>query len=271
MRVGWKCVPGADAASQEMDCSPAEFARSMGYGRRRYASQAEFFQVHGADWIRELHDALDELLDKKRAVLSVGSGECEHEIPFVRDGYDVLASDLVDAAEEARRLFPELRFEQLDVLRPIRLGPFDDVLMTGLDSYFADDQLDRILENVRAVLRPQGRLIYVLRYRDNFVTALIDGVGIPTSCVMLKLASKIGLSHSSWQMKRHGYRRSLREVADIASHHGFRLGRVRHAGFGVELMRIHLHRVAPPLYALARALDRRAHVLNNAVVFEFLT
>ena len=271
MRVGWKCVPAAEAASQDVDRTPDEFARSMGYGKRRYASEAEFFRVHGAAWIAELHDALRELLDKKRAVLSIGSGECEHEVPFVREGYDVLASDLVDAAAEARRLFPQLRFEQLDVLRPIPLGPFDDVLITGLDSYFADDQFDRILENVRGALRSQGRLIFVLRYRDNFVTSLIDGVGIPASCAMLRLASTIGLSRSGWQMKRHGYRRSVREVVDIAAQHGFRVGRVRHAGFGVELTRIYLHRVAPPLYALARALDRRAHILNNAVVFEFLT
>jgi len=271
MRVGWKCVPATDAANQDVDSTPDEFARSMGYDKRRYVSQAEFIQIHDAAFNAELHDALGQLLDKTRAVLSIGSGECEHEIPFVREGYDILASDLVDAAAEARRLFPRLRFEQLDVLQPIRLGPFDDVLMTGLDFYFAADELDRILENVRDVLRPQGRLIFVLRYRDNFATSIIDAVGIPISCALLRLASKIGLSHTVWQMKRHGYRRSVRELVDIAAQHGFRIGRVRHAGFGVELTRIFLHRVAPPLYALARALDRRAHILNNAVVFEFLT
>jgi SAM-dependent methyltransferase len=269
--MGSKCVPVAAAASQDVDRTPNEFARSMGYGERRYASQAEFFRVHGAAWIAELHDALEELLDRERAVLSIGSGECEHEIPFVQEGYDVVASDLVDSSAETRRLFPELRFEQLDVLRPIRLGPFDDVLMTGLEFYFSDEELSQILENVRGVLRPHGRLIFVLRYRDNFATSLIDGVGIPVSCAMLKVASAIGLIHTRWQMKRHGYRRSVREIADIAARHRFRIGRVRHAGFGVELMRLYLHSVAPPIYALARALDRRAHILNNAVVFEFLT
>ena len=72
---------------------------------------------------------------------------------------------------------------------------------------FSDGEIYfQILENVRGVLRPHGRLIFVLRYKDNFVTSLIDGVGIPMSCAMLKVASAIGLIHSRWQMKRHGYR-----------------------------------------------------------------
>ena len=272
MRIGWKCVPAEQAQGRDsIDATSAEFAESMGYGTRQYDTPADFLAFHSSPWIRELHAALAELLDRHRSVLSVGSGECEHEVPFVLDGYDILASDVVDSGALSRRLFPSLRFQTFDVLDPRPIGTFDDVLITGLDSYFADDEFSRVIGNVRALLGPGGRLLMTLRYRDNPATWVIDRIGIPASCAMLRLASLVGTTERRWVMKRHGYRRSMREIVRMAAVHGFRLGRVRHAGFGGELTRVYVDRVVPPLYALMRAIDRRLHVFNTAIVFEFLT
>jgi SAM-dependent methyltransferase len=272
MRVGSKCIPAEQAQGRAgVDSTPAEFAATMGYGNRRYDSPAEFLTFHSGSWIRELHQVLAELLDVRRSVLSIGSGECEHEVPFVLEGYDIVASDVVDSGELTRRLFPGLRFQAFDVLRPHAIGTFDDVLITGLDFYFADEDFSRLMANVRTLLRPGGRLLFTLRYRDNFATWGIDRVGIPAICAVLRFGSAVGLSGRRWVMKRHGYRRSPREVIQRAADHGFRLGRVLHAGFGGELTRVYLDRFAPPLYALAQAVDRRLCVFNNAIVFEFLT
>jgi SAM-dependent methyltransferase len=187
------------------------------------------------------------------------------------DGYDILATDLVDSASRTVGLFPSLRFERFDVLNPRPMGRFDDVLITGLDFYFDDETFSRALANVRTLLRPGGRLLFALRYRDNAVTWLIDTIGIPAACTMLKLAAGVGVSRRRWTLKDHGYRRSVDEVRAMAARHGFKLGRLLHAGFGVELTRVHVDRLAPPAYAALRALDRRLHMFNNAVVFEFLT
>jgi len=190
---------------------------------------------------------------------------------YVLEGFDIMTSDVVDSGAPSRRLFPALRFRTFDILKPDPIGAFDDVLITGLDFYFADDDFSRLFANTQALLRPGGRLLFTLRYRDNAATWLIDRIGIPASCAMRRMASVLGVSRRHWVMKRHGYRRSMREVVRMAARHSFRLGRVRHAGFGVELTRVYIDRLAPPLYALIRAIDRRLHVFNNAIVFEFLT
>jgi len=241
----------------------------MGYGTRQYTSRADFFAFHSGTWVRELHEVLRELLDRRRSVISIGSGECEHEIPFVLEGYDILTTDVVDSAAQTRRLFPSLRFEMFDVLNPHPIGAFDDVLMTGLDFYFSDADLSRIIANARSLLRPDGRLLFALRYRDNTATWLIDRVAIPAICALFRVAQTVGVHKQRRTLKAHGYRRTPREVIRLAASHDFRLGRVRDAGFGVELTRIYVDRVAPRVYEAARAFDRRLHCFNNVIMFEF--
>jgi len=265
------CVSTESVAGRRgLDATPSEFAETMAYGSREYRSPAEFLAAHEAAWISDLQAVLRELLDPKRSVLSVGSGECEHEVPLVLAGYDIIASDVVDSAGEARRLFPGLRFEIFDALHPRKLGPFDDVLVAGLDFYFDDDAFSRVVGNLRSQLRASGRLIFTLRYRNNAATWAIDTLGIPATCLALGVAGRIGLTRKRYVMKQHGYRRSIAEIIRVVSRHGFTVGRVRHAGFGQELTRVHLQRLAPPVFAALRAADRRLRVFNNAVVFEFL-
>jgi SAM-dependent methyltransferase len=270
MRIASKCLATTVTAAAHIDQTAEEFAETMGYGSRTYDSPAQFLEAHAQDWVRELHAVFRELLDPQRSVLSIGSGECEHEIPFVLEGYDILSTDVVDSAAESQRLFPSLRFQLFDALNPTPIGRFDDVLVGGLDFYFPDREFSRLLANIRDLLRPGGRLVFTLRYRDNVATWMIDRVGIPATCWLLRLAASIRRTGSRWALKPHGYRRSIREIVEAAARHGFRLGRMRHAGFGVELTRVQLDRI-PPLYRLARGIDRRLHVFNNAVVFEFLT
>jgi SAM-dependent methyltransferase len=272
MRAGWKCVTAGDGSQRgDVDATPAEFSDTMGYGTRHYDSASGFIAFHSGAWVWELHQALAELLDRSRSVLSIGSGECEHEVPFVLEGYDIVASDVVESATDTCRLFPLLRFQLFDVLKPQPIGTFHDVLITGVDFYFQDDDFALLIANVRTLLRPGGRFLFTLRYRDNLGTWLIDRVGVPAICVLGRVASLVGMTERRFAIKRHGYRRSIREVIRAAEQQGFRLGRIRHAGFGVELTRIYLDRMAPPLYAVLRSIDRRLHLLNNAVIFEFLS
>src|SRR4051812_32071823 len=270
MRIASKCVAASDRQSHAVDATADDFARTMGYGSRRYATVEEFRASHSSSWELELHEVLRELLVRNRSVLSIGSGECEHEIPFVLDGYDILSSDVTASAAESQRLFPALRFQQFDALNPGPIGRFDDVLVGGLDFYYADGDFTRLLGNIREILRPGGRLLFTLRYRDNAATWAIDRIGIPMSCAARRVLAAVRRTGRRWMLKPHGYRRSIADVVAAAARHGYRPGRIRHAGFGVELTRVHVDWV-PPIYAVLRALDRRIHVFNNAVVFEFLT
>src|SRR5437763_16203854 len=100
MRPGHKSVAVTAGANvrTSVDRTAAEFAATAGYGGRAYATRDDFLRVLATPWIAEFHEALGELLEPTRSVLSTGSGECEHEIPFVLAGYRIVASDIAPQA-----------------------------------------------------------------------------------------------------------------------------------------------------------------------------
>lgn len=256
MRVGHKYV--ADVHSG-IDHDVAQHAATMAYRPGRYASPEEFLVAHDQRWVHELHEALVELLDPARPVFGLGSGEGEHEVLLHRAGYEVTATDVVPGVlDDAARLFPGLRTLTLDAFGDWSVEPGSDVVATGMEFYFDDERLSRLMEIVRDRLGPGGRLILVLRYRDSRVTGLIDRVGVP---LMARIRRARG---ERLVRKEHGYRRSVHEVQALAGAAGFRAGRVRYAAFGMEFERL------LPAPRVLVAADRRLHVLNSATVLELV-
>ncbi|MCH7562957.1 MAG: hypothetical protein IH968_03935 [Gemmatimonadetes bacterium] len=244
----------------------------MRYGEQTFLDQQEFLQILEAPWVVELNQALGGILTPDRSILSVGSGLGEHEIPFHLDGYDITASDIVEyALLQTVNLFPGFRAIRFDIFNPDLTVQYDDVLITGLAFYFGSDEAQLIFDNARKLLKPAGSLIFTLRYHNNLATWFIDLVLSPSLAALRNAKFRLTGADLKCVKKCHGYRRSRGEIVAMAQAAGYQLGRVRHAGFGVELNRIELHRFAPGPYRFLRELDKRICVFNNATVFEFLT
>ena len=274
MRTGHKYVevPRHAVARRTIDATVEEFAAGMRYDALRFDDADAFLEHFGEPWILELHEALRSLLDRERSVIGLGSGCGEHEVLLFRAGYDVTASDVVDSAlAPTRELFPGFRAIHLDIFDPPRELAFDDVLVTGLDSYFDSERARSIFGNAAQLLRPGGRLIFALRYHDNAATRVIDDVLVPATAAVRRLRLRLAAAPLTLVRKQHGYRRTRAEIVSLAESAGYRLGRIRFAGFAFETTRIGLDRHAPRLYELLRRADRRLRVLNNVTVFEFLT
>ncbi|MEX2195758.1 MAG: class I SAM-dependent methyltransferase [Thermoleophilaceae bacterium] len=266
-------VASGDGPSRaERDRNPEEFAETMGYREGRFRTREDLLEHARTRWVAELHDVLGELLSRERSILSLGSGYCEHEVPFALAGYRIVATDIVeDALADAGRLFPELTVRRFDVLAPDLQERFDDVLVAGLDFALDDDELRKALLNLRSVLEPGGRVIFVLRYHDNLATRLIDGLMRPAIAHATRVRARLSGRRLAVLRREHGFRRRRSEVRRLAAETGYRVGRVRHAAFALELERIDLHRRLPALYRLAQRVDRRLAVFNSATVFELLT
>lgn len=274
MRRCYTCVQveRGRPARTDLDQTPADFVASLEYGHHLDPTPETFLQRHNADWIMELHAALRDVLAKDRLTLGIGSGECEHEIRLFLEGYPVIGSDLVpEALAAARRLFPEFPARIFDIFSPQIAERFDDVLISGLDYALDEAQILVVMWNVRQLLKPHGRLVFVLRMHDNWATRLIDYVGMPLYCLAKNGVDRLRRAPYGHRLKFHAYRRTRRELVALARPAGFRLGAVRYGGFGVELTRVAFHRLLPPVYRLIRQLDRRVHWFNNVTVFEFLT
>jgi len=264
-------VDGDARVRRSIDATAADFASGMGYAELDFTDSEAFLAHFRQPWVLELHDVLRSLLSPDRAVIGIGSGSGEHEVLLFLAGFNVTASDIVDTAlAYARDLFPGFKSIHLDIFDPPHDRLYDDVLVTGLDSYFDTAKARAIFVNARQLLRADGRLIFTLRYHDNFATRVIDDCLLPMSASLSRLRHALRRSNISIVKKEHGYRRTRSEIVSLGLSAGYRLGRVKHAGFAFETSRIGLDRHAPRLYERLRVIDRRVNVFNNATVFEFL-
>ncbi len=273
MRLGHKYVEveADEPARTGLDSTPDDHRESNVYDELRFDTRDEFLAYCEQEWIVELREALERLLDKDRSVLSLGSGKGEHEVPLFLDGYDIAASDIVaDALEDAARLFPGFRALRFDILDPPGDAAYDDVLMTGIDAFLDDSQLERALHNARGILNPGGRVIFVLRYPDNAATRFIDRALLPAEAALRRRLGRV--PQGKRIVKRaHGHRRSRGEVVALAQRCGFAIGRIEHAAYGMELDRVRAIGAVPRLRGAVKRMDRRLTKLNSATVFELLT
>ena len=266
-------VPRAQARRQTLDATPDEFADTMDYRRTAFRTREEFLQRAAVEWVRELHEVFAELLVRGRSVLSLGSGQGEHDVPLRLAGYDVTASDIVPSAlEPARRLFPDLPTRHFDIFQPDTSRRYDDLLITGLDYCLDQPRAQQLFTNCRALLTPGGRLIFTLRHPETPISWAIDTMLAPSlALARLAKARWRGARDLAVYRKPHGYRRSRADILRLAAAAGFRPGRVRVAGWGGELFRLGVDHTFPRLYRALCRLDRRLHALAMATVFEFLT
>lgn len=255
-----------------IDSNAAEIAETMSYGKLEASTAEEYLAHYDSAYEREVHAALLDLLDRERTIIAIGSGECEIEIPFFLEGYSIVGSDLVpEAFEPVVKLFPGFRARKLDIFHPEPGETFDDVLSSGgFELYYDNTQLLQALKNCRRLLKPGGRLILNLRMLDTWAIKVTDFVGMPLMCFALNVNAWLRRKKHRYTLRQIGYRRRRPEMVRIARQAGFRLGRVRYGGFGMEAMRFFPLRIYLPwLYHLILRADRKLCLLNGASIFEF--
>jgi SAM-dependent methyltransferase len=214
-----------------------------------YASRATFFERHLFSYQRVYEPLLLEHLTPPMKILSVASGRCAPELRLLQHGLDVTCSDL-DApacADATRELFPEWRFETLDILAGPASRTYDAVVTLSLIYLFDQVAFRTFLDNIAASLRPRGLLLLdSAGSPDNALSYLIHDVVLPFEARILCRRARRSGTQAGLVRKAHGYRRTDHEIIGTASDAGFRLIEKRAAEPLVEFRRSHIfNRLVP--------------------------
>lgn len=278
MRIGHKyyLVPRGQATDTAIaNTQESLFVVNQYDAARDLGSREEFLRSrYFSDWTREAHEAFKASLQNAGRILSVGSGIGEHDVLLHLAGLPVISTDLLPGiSAETQRLFPEMEFAAFDCFDEPSYGRFrfDSILATGLDSHFDDPALGRLFAIFRKALKASTvaspRLVFTIRYHDNFLTRLIDDYLLP-----LEARVRAWRGGAAYEMvrKAHGVRRSMKETARLAREEGFEVVNVRYAGRGIECERSGILRRLPLFIPLMRVVDRVFPLSCNCVILELV-
>jgi SAM-dependent methyltransferase len=115
----------------------------------------------------------------KPRILDLGCGTGELAPVFLKAGYDYTGIDIApERIAYARKTFPQATFQVMDagaISYPD--GYFDQILVTGVLHHLSDDEVRRIVDEMRRLLRPGGRALVMediaLRGSKNLLGALV--------------------------------------------------------------------------------------------------
>jgi hypothetical protein len=215
--------------SLSVDRAFEEHVHSMGgYLPEGYGSREEFFNIYFDKRHHRLYDLfVRQHLTKEEAVLSLASGRCANELLLLSQGYNIVCSDLAPInLKETQSLFPEFRFQTLDILKTYSDRSFDAVLALGLIYLFDDKELGIFFENVGKSLKSGGHLILdSAGSPDNFASFLVHDVVLKYETVLLFNLRRMkrwleGRGKLTLVKKHHGFRRTDEEIVKKAADAG---------------------------------------------------
>jgi len=217
---------GRDLNFQDHQKAMEGYAAEIGY-----SSKEDFFKTYVEEETSSRIKIYDQFIrahvDKDVQVLSIASGRSANELFLVEDGYDVVCSDLdyISAYEETKKLFPGYKFYQLDILKDPVDKLFNTILALNLIYTFDDQQLSVFFKNVNASLKPKGQLILEAGGSpDNWLTRFLHGpfLKVEIQAKRFYYKRKYGKQFGIIT-KDHGYRRTDKEIIQMAEKAGFRL------------------------------------------------
>jgi hypothetical protein len=261
----------------------SEFIETLGYDNvsTGYKNQKDFESTWcSANWIVDIRKELESILQKERKTLSLGSGRCEHEIPFIKKRYDITCSDIVmQPMKKTKQLYKDLQYRFFDILEPSFDIIYDDILITGLFYAFDDRRLIQASTNIYKLLKSHNsRFILIHRAKDSLFTRFIDNIVLPTeshifafvrNLIKHLLKKKDIITDVSVVKRHHGYRRSEREIIELVTSCGFSLSQVIHTAHENEIERskiLRTRQIQKFLAFLSRTLFSFA---NYVTIFEF--
>jgi len=250
-----------------------ENTKTMKYDKMVFKTQKDFFDRFFTNlWINDLNSVYSRLLSKINCTIGIGSGVGEHELLLFHEGFDVIASDIIPGlSEQTTQLFPGFKTITIDIFNDDIIQKinekFDissdnfDILITGLDFYFNNEDTQRLFDICSGYLKKGNNLIFTLRYPDSISRRLIE-FWLFIEAIINHYVFKKGIIQ-----KEKGYRRKRKEIVKMAEKAGFVLNMEIPSMFGCECTRC---RLLGALFKIFRITDHFLPLFNCAFVMKFV-
>lgn len=214
-----------------IDQSFEDHARSMGEYTSDigYTSQDDFFQVYFHDGhvrLKEYAQYLSSKFEQGEKTLSIGSGRCVNELLLMKEGYDVICSDLKQPCKEATmKIFPNLHFVEFDITSSPFPQKVDSIISLSVLYLFDKDMLQTVFKHVAMSLNKGGKFIFDTGgATDSFWTRTMDEVICKYEAYLkIFLFGLLRRKNCVVTKKHHGYRSTNQEMVSIAESRGFKL------------------------------------------------
>lgn len=219
-----------------------------GYALEKYSNREDFFRINFysysdclAKYDRVLKEYLQknkkdinrlvkydkilrQYLQKDKKILSIGSGKAVNELLLLEDGYDIICSDIKRYYnDEILRLFPHLKFIDLNILSPVIYQQYDYIIALGVFFLFDNNELTSIFRNISKMLNRGGKMIFDFGgAKDNFITFIIDEFLAKYEMMVRFLIKRLKGERCTIIKKFNGYRRTDKEIISMVEKNGFK-------------------------------------------------
>ncbi len=226
------------------------YAKTMGGYRRdeAYRSKEEFFRKYFYGYhfgrLESYNDFLEKHLDKRWDIVSVASGRCANELYLIEQGYRITCSDIktFEAAARTKELFPGFDFIEQDILKSPLAKKYDAVICLALIYLFNNAELKVFFSNVACSLKDGGCLyLDAASSPDNYLSYFLQhGVQKLERAASRWLKFLTTGKLPAFVTKHHGYRRTDKEILEMARSFGLNLQAQSNYEFTTEFRRSHL-------------------------------
>ncbi|OGT32213.1 MAG: hypothetical protein A3E87_05355 [Gammaproteobacteria bacterium RIFCSPHIGHO2_12_FULL_35_23] len=224
---------------------------------------------------KEIRKGIERKILKTDKVLSLGSGNGEHEIPLILNGYNIEISDFNEPLlTTVKEIFPEANFHVINLLHPdfekkyaALAGKYDVILVPGLIYAFNNFEAKKIFNNIKVFLKNEGRLVLNVRSKNSMLTWLVDNILTKIECKLRVKFLKIGMGYFT---QMHGYRRTIKEVIQLVqSLENYSATDVLYLDSRTELSRSYILSIIPGLSPLIRVLFKKYCAYSNFIEFRY--
>lgn len=225
------------------DSNYDDFKKTMGYDSDiGYGSKEEFFRVHfynAHPRFRHYDNYLRKNLEKGKEILSIGSGRCINELLLMKDGFNIICSDIdLPCREKTLGLFPDLRFVKYDVKSSPFGHKFDAIICLCVFYSFNEDELLRVFKNASGSLKSGGKFIFDPGGAvNNIFTYINDEMICKFETNLLYIIQKVRQRECVVVKIHQGYRSKNEEIISVARRADFSLHGLECSEYSTEIRR----------------------------------